>query len=105
MCFCFFVHKKLHLNIILIICNSEHKNCLLRVDKYELPAGYADNNSRSSKPIAGTGRGEMRPTGIQQDRSLKEGIVDANLKSKLPPERAEDKPSNSGLRPKGDDFQ
>lgn len=77
---------------------------MLRVDKYELPAGYANNNSRSSKPIAGTGRGEMRPTGIQQDRNLKEDIVDANLKSKLPPERAEDKPSNSGLRPKGDDF-
>lgn len=68
------------------------------------PAGYADKNSRSSKPIAGTGRDEMRPTGIQKDQNLKEGIMDANLKSKLPPEQAEDKSCRSGLRPKGDEF-
>ncbi|CAK8534399.1 unnamed protein product [Lathyrus sativus] len=60
----------------------------------------SDNNSRSSKPIAGIGRDEMRPTAIQQHRNLKEDIVDENLKSKLPPERAEGKPSNSELRPK-----
>lgn len=67
-------------------------------------AGYADYNSRSGKPIAGASKAEMRPAGIQQDQNLKEDILDSNLKSKLPPERAEDKPSSSGLRPKGDSF-
>ncbi|MCH88237.1 tudor domain-containing protein 3-like, partial [Trifolium medium] len=42
----------------------------------------------------------MRPTGIQQDRNLKEDILDASVKSKLPPEKAADKPSGSGLKPK-----
>jgi len=46
----------------------------------------------------------MRRTDVQQDRNLKEDILDANLKSKLPPERVEDKPSSSGLKPKGDSF-
>jgi hypothetical protein len=46
----------------------------------------------------------MRPTGIQQDRNLKEDILDASVKSKLPPEKAEDKPSGSGLKPNGDNF-
>ncbi|KAL5078720.1 hypothetical protein RYX36_007141 [Vicia faba] len=47
-------------------------------------SGYADKNSRSRKPIVGTGRDDMRPTGIQQDRNLKEDIMDTNLKSKFP---------------------
>jgi hypothetical protein len=46
----------------------------------------------------------MRPTGIQQDRNLKKDILDESVKSKLPPEKAEDKPSGSGLKPKGDNF-
>lgn len=62
--------------------------------------GYADYNSRSGKPIAGASRAEMRPTDIQQDRNRKEDLLDANLKSKPPPERAEGKLSSSGLRPK-----
>lgn len=45
------------------------------------------------------GGAEMRPIGIQQKPNQKEDILDPT-KSKLAPERAEDKPSSSGTRPK-----
>ena len=43
---------------------------------------------------------EMRPTGIHQNPTQKADISDANLKSILPSEKAEVKPSSSGSRPK-----
>lgn len=57
-------------------------------------------NFRSSKPIPVAGKTEMRPSGSQQNLDQKVDSVDENLKFKLPNERAEEKPSSSGTRPK-----
>ncbi|XP_028237446.1 tudor domain-containing protein 3 isoform X1 [Glycine soja] len=63
------------------------------------PTSTADyNSSRSRKPIAVVGEAGLRPTDFQQDPNQK---ADANLQSKPPQERAEDKASSSsGTRPK-----
>lgn len=63
------------------------------------PTSTADyNSSRSCKPIAVVGEAGLRPTDFQQDPNQK---ADANLQSKPPQERAEDKASSSsGTRPK-----
>ncbi|TKY73226.1 Tudor domain-containing protein 3 [Spatholobus suberectus] len=64
-------------------------------------SGIADyNTSRSRKPIAVVGEAETRPTDIQQDPNQKADILDVNVESKPPEEKAEDKASSSGTRPK-----
>ncbi|OIV98224.1 hypothetical protein TanjilG_18763 [Lupinus angustifolius] len=63
-------------------------------------SGNVNHNSRSSKPTAVGGEAEMRPKSVQQNTNPKTDILDGSLKSKLPPERAEDKPGSSGTRPK-----
>jgi len=63
--------------------------------------GIADyNSSRNRKPIAMLGTTETRPTDIQQGPNQKADILDANLESNLPQQRAQDKASSSGTRPK-----
>nr|KYP42724.1 Tudor domain-containing protein 3 [Cajanus cajan] len=63
-------------------------------------SGIADYNSRSRKPIAEVGEPERRPSDIKLEPNQKPNVLDVNLESKPPQERAEDKASSSSTRPK-----
>lgn len=64
-------------------------------------SGIADYNAgRSCKPNAVVGEAEKRPTDIQQDPNQKADNLNVNPESKPPQERAENKASSSGTRPK-----
>lgn len=60
------------------------------------PTSTADyNSSKSCKPIAVVGEAGLRPPDFQQDPNQK---ADANLQSKPPQERAEDKTEDKKLK-------
>jgi len=65
------------------------------------PTGIADyNSSRNHKQTAMLSTTEKRPTDIPQGPNQKADILDVNLESNLPQQRAQDKASSSGTRPK-----